>query len=86
MFDLSFILADFHSFDLSLLSNDSYPKDALSEGTTSMTQENVFVSETQANSLVQSSGNVFADLGLENTDELFITSHTKSLEPIIPTK
>jgi predicted XRE-type DNA-binding protein len=37
-----------------------------------MTQEHIFVSEGQGASFEESSGNVFADLGLEDADELFI--------------
>jgi predicted XRE-type DNA-binding protein len=37
-----------------------------------MTQEHIFVSEAQGVSFEESSGNVFADLGLEDADELFI--------------
>jgi predicted XRE-type DNA-binding protein len=37
-----------------------------------MTQEHIFVNEAQGISFEESSGNVFADLGLEDADELFI--------------
>lgn len=36
-----------------------------------MTQENVFVSQAQGDSLVQSTGNVFADRCVENADEFY---------------
>ena len=36
-----------------------------------MTQEKLFVSEAQGDSLVESSGNVFADRCVENSDELY---------------